>query len=85
MCLWAYLTNQRFERAYLEKRNNLSQFEYKIIDDVKGINPDSEEDLNWLGEQGWELVSINPYQTLYGTWRKWYFKRQKVETNEQTD
>lgn len=62
----------------------MSQFEYQIIDDVKGVNPDSEEGLNWLGEQGWELVSINPYQTPYGTWRKWYFKRQKVEINEQT-
>jgi hypothetical protein len=36
----------------------MKKFEYKIIS-VRMTNKKSERELNELGEQGWELVSVN--------------------------
>lgn len=63
------------------------KWEYKIIDDAEGVNPDAEESLNFLGEEGWELCAILEYPVYRGSpllhlgnWRKWYFKRQVLES-----
>lgn len=54
-------------------------FEYKIIDTGIDGNPDSEFELNELGKDGWELVTIQPEFNI----KRFYFKREK-EVNGNT-
>lgn len=56
----------------------MKQFEYKVYDQKDGINPDSEYELNELGIQGWELVSIRRSDSEYGGY-KFYFKRESCK------
>lgn len=64
------------------KRNKhlLVQWEYQIINDWEHGNPDSEEGLNELGKEGWELVSVVDHivKVISSgplTGKRWYFKR----------
>lgn len=58
-------------------------WEYQIIRDWDGCNPDSEFELNDLGKDGWELICVDqvpqystgPNPKLLGTGRSWYFRR----------
>ena len=60
------------------------EWEYKVWKQFEtGINPDSEEDLNYLGSAdggGWELVAIHDVPSRHGTDVMWYFKRPKNAT-----
>lgn len=51
------------------------RWEYKIIDSAQGINPDSEDGLNYMGSTGWELTAIRRSDNPFGGYR-YYFKRQ---------
>lgn len=51
----------------------ISLWEYMIIKDWEHGNPDSEEDLNDLGKDGWELVAVKREEPIGYVW---YFKRE---------
>lgn len=53
----------------------MKKWEYKIIDNALGVNPDDTVGLNYLGEEGWELVAVRKSDCEYGGW-KFYFKRE---------
>ncbi len=53
------------------------KWEYNIYDEKDGVNPDNENELNYLGDLGWELVAIRRSDSEYGGYR-YYFKRQLV-------
>jgi hypothetical protein len=53
----------------------MMKWEYKLVTDIECKKAAGE--LNKLGEEGWELIAIDfPYH---------YFKRPKVEAEEETD
>jgi len=58
------------------------KYEYMIIDDMIGGNLDCQEELNYLGEDGWELCAIvhNTFVGNIGN-NRYYFKR-KIEVTE---
>lgn len=53
----------------------MKKFEYLELKFV--IGPYSEDKLNELGEQGWELVAVVPYNSTWNTSFKAFFKREK--------
>lgn len=57
----------------IKTENKMARWEYLIIDDMKDGSPDSCEELNNLGNDGWELVGmkIEPLGNI-----KWYFKKE---------
>lgn len=59
----------------------MKKYEYKIYDTTLGINPDSEEELNFLGNEGWELVAIRESDSVIKGFHKYYFKREITPTN----
>ena len=52
-------------------------WEYKIIETGDGGNPDDEYEMNELGRDGWELVTVKIEHT--GA-ERWYFKRLNYTT-----
>ena len=59
------------------------EWEYKIINPHKDGNPNSEFELNELGKEGWELVTIS--DRCWPT-ESWYFKRHTAsQPGEQED
>lgn len=63
----------KFQCVQLDCKNPVTKWEYLVIDDTSGVNPDGHEGLNFLGQKGWELTSILKNPTGGNTW---YFKRQ---------
>jgi len=58
----------------------MTQWEYKIINDWEHGDPDSEFELNELGNYGWELVHVQDVVVKIIssgplTGKCWYFKR----------
>ncbi len=57
----------------------MNRVEYKIVRSWKETEPDTEIELNKLGNMGWELVFIQPTKINEGgflvPYRIWYFKR----------
>lgn len=56
----------------------MKKFEYKVIEiDDFGVRYSNK--LNPYGEDGWELVSVQP---AYGSGKLYYFKREKQNKKE---
>lgn len=69
------MTNKsKFQCVQLDCENPIVKWEYLVIDDSSGCNPDSYEELNFLGQKGWELTALKK-DAITGS-HIWYFKRQ---------
>lgn len=57
----------------------MKKFEYKIID-IEDFQVKYKNALTKYGEEGWELVSVQP---LYGSSKSYYFKREIIDNKKE--
>jgi hypothetical protein len=57
----------------------MKKFEYKVID-IEDFQIKYKNALNKYGEDGWELVNVQP---LYGSSRLYYFKREIIDNKKE--